>query len=273
MEDPTAEIIAAYEEHLRAGDQSAGTIYLRTRVLRQLARRHGPLLTLDYEQLRRFVADDTVGTETRRVRLSTLRGFYRWAEDDGRMDDDPSRRLPSIRVPHGVPRPAPESVVARAIETADDETRLMLMLAAFAGLRRAEIARVHSHDVAGGYLRVVGKGRKVRQVPILGELQPYLDGISGWAFPSTVRIGQPVTPDYVATRCERVLTAPWTLHTFRHRFATVIYQRTHDLRAVQMLLGHSSISTTERYTRVGDESLRDAVASAGLREAVGASHG
>jgi integrase len=76
--------------------------------------------------------------------------------------------MPSVRVPAGVPRPAPEQVVSAALAAAEHEPRerLMLALAAFAGLRRAEIARVHTRDVTEEGLRVRGKGGTVRVIPI-----------------------------------------------------------------------------------------------------------
>ena len=104
-----------------------------------------------------------------------------------------------------------------------------------------------------------GKGGKVRRVPIHPRLAAALVGLDGWAFPSPRRPGRPVTADYVADRLEQVLPKGYTAHNLRHRFATMAYRGSHDLRAVQQLLGHSDPGTTARYTLVGDDELTAAV--------------
>ena len=70
-----------------------------------------------------------------------------------------------MSVPRGVPRPAPDLVIRAALAAADDRTRLMILLAVLAGLRRAEIAGLHTSDYAGGVLTVRGKGGRTRMVP------------------------------------------------------------------------------------------------------------
>jgi integrase/recombinase XerC len=110
-------------------------------------------------------------------------------------------------------------------------------------------------------LRVTGKGGKTRRVPIHPALEPRLGRVRGWAFPSPVRPGRAVTPDYVSNRLGVVLPAPWGPHSLRHRFATQAYRNTHDIRAVQQLLGHARPETTARYTLCDDDALMAAVLS------------
>lgn len=259
----TCDALERFALYLRAAGQSPETIRLRLAVLGRFARTTD-LFTASRDDLLTFIAAPGLKPSTRHSYRSTLRKFYDWAHEEGLVDSDPAAKLPSVRVDGGVPRPAPDEVVRQAIAEADDETRLMLMLGALAGLRRAEIARVHSDDVTESGLRVLGKGGKMRLVPLAPELRAALASIVGWAFPSTVYYSRPVTPDYVASRIEKALPAPWTCHTLRHRFASRAYQSTHDLRAVQTLLGHASIATTERYTQVTDQSLQEAVMAARL---------
>jgi integrase/recombinase XerC len=83
----------------------------------------------------------------------------------------------------------------------------------------------------------------------------------GWLFPSG--IGGHLTPHYVGELVGGVLPDRWTMHTLRHRFATRAYRGTRNLRAVQVLLGHASIATTERYTAVDDTEVRAAMIAAG----------
>jgi integrase/recombinase XerC len=128
-----------------------------------------------------------------------------------------------------------------------------------AGLRRGEVARVHTRDLLegadGALLLVHGKGDKERVVPIADELGEsirhgaagHTAGASrdGWLFPNGA--GGHLTPWHVGNLVVRVLPDNWTMHTLRHRFASRAYRGTRNLRAVQKLLGHESIATTERY--------------------------
>lgn len=165
-----------------------------------------------------------------------------------------------VKTQKKLPRPISEADLELALSRAEGETRLMLLLGAYAGLRASEIAAVHADDVdrGGSVLRVLGKGNKVRNVPIHPKLAPFLPA-SGWAFPSTARPGEHVTRYYIGNRLRTVLPSPWTAHSLRHRFATMVYQASQDIRAVQELLGHESIRTTEIYVKVDAGRLGDVV--------------
>lgn len=244
-----------------AGGASAGTIRVRRNHLRRLARQVDLLeaRTSDLVTFLEGYADQA--PESRKSTLMSLRSFYRWALEHGHRADDPTRGLRPVKTPAGVPRPIPDELLEVSLAQADTETRLMVLLGGWAGLRRAEIARVHADDLTAFGLRVRGKGGRVRMVPIHPRLRAELVRVDGWAFPSSRRPGQPVNPDYVADRLERVLPNGYTAHSLRHRFATMAYRGSHDLRAVQQLLGHSDPGTTARYTLVGEDELRAAVLS------------
>lgn len=242
-----------------AGDASTGTIRQRRLHVRRLARYVDPA-TATLDDLVAFMEQYAgQAPASRKAVQGSLRSFYRWMQDTGRRVDDPSRGLRPVKVPSGLPKPIPDELLEVALANADAETRLMLLLGGWAGLRRAEIAQVHSDDVTPFGLVVRGKGRKVRRVPIHPRLAPYLSQLRGWAFPSTARPGRHVSPDYVADRLEKVLPSPHTAHSLRHRFATMAYRGSHDLRAVQLLLGHSDPSTTSRYTLIEQDELQAAV--------------
>lgn len=144
----------------------------------------------------------------------------------------------------------------------DTRTALMAQLAAYAGLRAAEISRVHGRDLVGDVLMVHGKGGKVRAVPIVRpELLEALEALDGWAFPNGR--GSHLTPGHVSRLLSRAMPDGWTAHTLRHRMATVAYHGTRDLLAVGAVLGHSRPETTQRYVLLPDEALRAAVRAAG----------
>ena len=155
------------------------------------------------------------------------------------------------------PRPVTEQQLRRIMDVGG-RIREWAVMGAYAGLRRAEIAAVHSDDVTDLGLMVKGKGRKVRRVPIHPILAAELHRVSGYAFPGRFP-GEHVNPDYVANRLEQVLPKPWTTHSLRHRFATQAYQACKDIRMVQQLLGHASIQTTVGYVLVDQDALAAAV--------------
>lgn len=251
--------IDAWLDWYRAGGASTGTIRVRRSHLRRLALRVDPLSATEADLIAFMVEHSGLAPESRKSLQESLRMFFRFARKRGLRPDDPTENLRPVRVPPGVPRPITEAALSEATAAADPETMLMLLLGAYAGLRRGEIAAVHSRDVAGLVLTVRGKGGKVRRVPVHPMLGGRLCRIDGWAFPSPVRVGEHVSPDYVADRLENVLPPPYTAHSLRHRFATRVYSATNDLRSVQELLGHSRPETSARYTLVTEDRLTAAV--------------
>lgn len=198
--------------------------------------------------------------ETRKSARTSVRSFFRWAHESGRLPSDPSAALPPVRIPPAVPRPAPEPVVA-AGRLAGGRVGFMVELGAYAGLRAGEIARVHSDDLDGDVLHVVGKGGRQRSVPIQHPaLLARLHAVEGWAFPNGR--GTHLSAGHVSRLVSRALPGIWTAHPLRHRYGTAAYAGTGDLLAVQELLGHSDPNTTRRYVQLGRERVRRAAAAA-----------
>lgn len=251
----------AYVMHLRAAGRSVATIRLKRQHLeRALTWFDAPTpWAVTLEQMTEYLATHDWAPESRKSVRSSLRGFYHWAEDVGHVDVDPSRKLPTVSVPQGLPHPAPTLILDGALATADTRTLLMLKLAAYAGLRRAEVAGLHTDDILGGEaLRVTGKGGKVREVPLHPALAEALAGVPrGFVFPG--KDAGHLSPDRVGRVMADVLGSGWTAHSLRHRFATRAYAAERDLLTVQQLLGHSSVATTQRYTQVPDSARRRAV--------------
>lgn len=253
--------LAGYETAQQAAGRSPGTIRLHRHYLNQLRELHRDPWSITTPQLRQLLSNPRWQPETRRSARAALRGFYRWAHGDGLIELDPALPLEPIRVPAGVPRPAPEQLVEQLLQTSDRRIRLMVMLAAWGGLRAAEIARLHSRDLVGDELLVKGKGGKVRPVPIVDpRLLVELQRVEGWVFPNG--LGGPLTPGHVSRLLSAAMPPGWTAHTLRHRCATVAYAGTRDLLAVSQLLGHSRPETTQRYVRLPADALRAAAAAA-----------
>lgn len=274
-------ILEDFRAYMRAGGRSAGTIKLRLSYLHRLARAFPGRRPADLQprELIDFLAGPSWGPETRKSARASLATFYMWASSTGRVPMNPAAELPRVAVPAGAPRPVPSSVLAAAqIRTESDRDRLMLAFAIYAGLRRAEIARVHPDDFTADGLLVHGKGGRRRLVPVHPELERavsaelelrragthgsghrYAGQIrpNGYLFPG--QSGGPIGPDVVGRTLSRVLGPGWTGHTIRHRFASQAYAADRDLRAVQELLGHSQPETTARYVQTPTGAKRAAV--------------
>lgn len=250
-----------YETALQAAGRSPGTIRLHLHYLAGLRALYADPWSVTTQQLRAFLSRVDWAPETRRSARSAVRGFYKWAHGDALIPDDPALPLAPIRVPAGVPRPAPEALVEQLLQHSDQRIALMVMLAAWGGLRASEIARVHRRDLVVDELLIKGKGGKVRPVPIVDpRLLAQLQQLDGWAFPNG--LGSHLTPGHVSRLLSAAMPPGWTAHTLRHRCATVAYAGTRDLLAVSQLLGHSRPETTQRYVRLPADALRAAAAAA-----------
>lgn len=259
--------IDAWSDWMRAAARPETTIYLRTYHVRRLGAAwpdRGPW-ALGLDDLADWLGWFDWAPETRRSYRASLRGFYGWGHVTGRIEANPAALLPTVSPPRGRPRPVPEPVLIDARHAADDRADLMLALASRAGLRRGEIARLHTRDLVpdldGWSLRVAGKGGRVRLVPLVDELSRLLRELpAGHAFPG--QVDGHLSASHVGRVISRALPDQWTAHTLRHRFASVTYAASRDLRAVQELLGHAKPETTARYTAVPDDAMRAAVNAA-----------
>ncbi|AGZ51099.1 tyrosine-type recombinase/integrase [Mycobacterium kansasii] len=249
---------------LAAGGQRKSTIRLRRANLCVAARGLGcPPGEVTAEQLVNWLGKQQhLSQEARKSYRTTLRGFFVWLYEMGRVPVYIGDALPVVRVPKAPPRPASDEAWQAALANADRRTELMLRLAGEAGLRRAEIAQVHTADLMdGGALLVHGKGGKNRVVPISTYLVALIrQAPAGWLFPNTP--DRHLTPEHVGKIISRALPDNWTAHTLRHRMASRAFRGSRNIRAVQALLGHESILTTQRYVAICDDEIWAAAAYA-----------
>ena len=264
-------------EHLRLRNLRRTTVYNRERALARLAAwAQGPILRLSEDDLLRWQAQRAaeIQPEPRRTELSHARQFYGWAVAERRIKTDPSLRVPLPRVARGLPRPIGDGKLAAALEGADADTRAILALAAFAGLRAHEIAGLNWAEVGAEdlmpHLRILdGKGGHGRLVPISAALADVLTDLPNRRGPVVRRLDGlpgPCPAHRISGRANDYLHEVGiteTLHQLRHRFASTTYQSCRDIRAVQELLGHASPTTTSRYAAVASGVAIDAVNAAG----------
>lgn len=259
--------ISDYAASLAAAGRRAATIRQRTSFVRRWAAAVTPGGDIA-ESITDWIASHPAWSpQTRASAATSLRSWVGWA---ARHSDIPA--LPDIdlipvpRVPAHSPRPLADDAIMVALDNCDELTATMILLGREAGLRRGEIAQVHSLDLLpGDRLLVHGKGGKDRVVPLAPDLAARLRRLpSGWAFPDRRDPTRPMTPRAVGDRVTRALPSG-TPHQLRHSFATTAYSAGgRDVLAVQRLLGHASVATTQGYVAVADDTLADVVAASAL---------
>lgn len=223
--------------------------------------------------------DDTRPASAGR-RLSTFRRFFKWAVRERLITEDPTLRLAAPRLPSRLPGTLTEAQVEALLAAPDTQEalglrdRAMLELLYASGLRVSELVTLQHWQVMlpEGVVRVTGKGSKERLVPFGEEaglwLSRYLGSARGEILAGrqsddlfvTVR-GAAMTRQMFWKRIKQLavqagIRQSLSPHTLRHAFATHLLNHGADLRVVQLLLGHADISTTQVYTHVARERLR-----------------
>lgn len=212
--------------------------------------------------------------------LSALRTFYRWLETETGLTNPAIRHVTMPKVPHSVPKPLTVSDAAKTMALTPDgpakdwiskrDTAVLLLLYG-AGLRISEALSLRMEDVLAakhGVLRIIGKGNKERAVPILPVIvQAITTYLNACPFDMTHgepifrgEKGRPLSPRVVQLKMQQLrqqfgLPDTATPHALRHSFATHLLSSGADLRQIQELLGHASLSTTQTYTEVDREHL------------------
>jgi integrase/recombinase XerD len=213
--------------------------------------------------------------------LSSLKRFYRFLVRERLIDNDPTALVEAPRVGRALPHSLTEEQIARLLSAPDRSSAegsrdlAMLELTYSSGLRVSELIAlcVGQVNLTAGLMRVFGKGGKERLLPIgdfardsleayLTAARPQLLGSNGESDSLFVtRRGGSLTRQAFWYRVKKYaaiaeITQPLSPHTLRHAFATHLVNNQADLRVVQMLLGHSNISTTQIYTHVAAERLK-----------------
>ncbi len=269
-------LLQAFLEVLAAAGYPPTTLATRGAHLRRISRELGvsPTEVTGAALVGFFARQEQWARETRRSYRASCVSFFTWAHREGHLPINPSLDLPAVAAAPPAPRPAPDRVYRAALMAATPRVMVMLRLAAEAGLRRGEVALLHTDDLTEGLdgwvLLVHGKGGKVRTVPITEDLAALVGQgaaghtpgapVAGWLFPGN-EDGH-LSARHVGKLCAAAMPADWTMHKLRHRFATRAYRGTRNLRAVQTMLGHASVATTELYTAVDDAEVRAAMMAA-----------
>ena len=249
----------------------------------QLEQRDRTLLHASREDILHFLATQVqAGRSPRSLSryLSSFRQFYRWLLREGRIQKDPSALIESPKLGRGLPRALNEQQVVELLEAPDAGTplglrdRTMLELMYATGLRVSELVNLEviNLGISQGVVRVMGKGGKERLVPLgeeaLAWMQRYLQesrpdlmkgGDCPLVFVTARKAGMTRQAFWHAIRRHAAVAGiaqPVSPHMLRHSFATHLLNHGADLRVVQLLLGHSDLSTTQIYTHIAREGLK-----------------
>lgn len=289
--EDSKEILKKYKLYLKLEKSlSTNTIdaYLRDldKLLRFLSQENVHVYDVSLEHLESFSAgllDLNIHPSSQARILSGIRSFYRYLVMDGRLDADPTELLESPQTGFHLPEVLTVEEIDRLIESIDLSTpegqrnRTILEVLYSCGLRVSELCALKLSDLylEQGFIKVEGKGNKQRLVPIspraIKELQYYFidrntitikPGYEDFVF--ITRRGKNISRimvfHIIKELAERIgLTKSISPHTFRHSFATHLLEGGANLRAIQAMLGHESIGTTEIYTHIDRNMLRSEI--------------
>ena len=206
---------------------------------------------------------------TKNAYFTVLRAWSKWLIQSDHRTDDPTTRVPRPKTPAGHPRPVTDAQLDAVLALPlHQDTRTKIILAAYAGMRVHEIAKIKGEDISpvAGTITITGKGSRTDTLPahqlILQQASHYPR--RGLWFPSPKDPALPVRAKTVS----RVISdafdradAPATAHQLRHYFATSLLRAGTDSRVVQSLMRHESLATTGRYLAVDTDQQRTALSA------------
>lgn len=262
--------IRGWLRHMHRRNLSTATIRRRRVVMRRMERwadEHERKATwFTTEDIEEWLDGLRISPQSRSHYIGDISSFYRWLQRTGMRSDDPTETIARPQRPRYLPHPIGDDDLARAMEAADPKLRAVLALASLAGLRVSEIASLDVNAINWQQQLIhvhQGKGRRDRIVPLHPVLETEL---RRYGLPKHGPIinhdGRAYAPGSVSSMVSRHfhdLGINSTCHSLRHWFASKAYGVGGDIRAVQELLGHSSLTTTQVYTALDPRAARVAV--------------
>ena len=282
-----AQAIAAFVERVWSEDGLADRTLEAYRqdlegLARWLATRERSLSSASREDLSSYHAAQPVSVRSMARRQSSFRRFYAHLARNEPSRENPTLLMQRPKTPRGLPKALAEREVEALLAAPDAGTplgqrdRAMLELMYASGLRVSELVELSlgNYNPRQGVLRVTGKGGKDRLVPVGQVAQEHIDRYLSTVRPLHLKPGSRPDPLFLSVRGQGMTRQMfWTIvkrhaqsvgilarrvspHVLRHSFATHLLNHGADLRALQMLLGHSALSTTQIYTLVAREGLK-----------------
>jgi integrase/recombinase XerC len=278
--NPNAQLVLRYADHLATRPAHTRKAYLRDVASLATLAGQRSLTALTRAELARHLATlhgrGLTGRSLARM-LSAWRAFFRFLRATGTtLADDPTAGLKAPKSARRLPTALSPDEAARLVTIAGDDPlavrdRALFELAYSSGLRLAELAGldIGSIDLATGEVRVLGKGSKERIVPVGAAARDacghWIKVRSGWAAPDSTAMFVGRQGRRLGARAIELRLAGWAIkqgltqhvhpHMLRHSFASHVLQSSGDLRAVQEMLGHASIASTQVYTHLDFQAL------------------
>lgn len=247
-----------------------------------LLKKKSELLIANQAEIQQYIAVKFPQSKPRSISrlIASMRRFYRYALRENLIDKDPTLQIESPKLPRSLPKSLNEQEVEDLLNAPNINDsiglrdRAMLELLYASGLRVSELVGIKVNEIStqDGIVRVTGKGSKTRLVPMGEEAADWINKYLAHARPEILQMRLCDSLFVTARATEMTRQAFWYLikryalvagitkhmspHVLRHAFATHLLNHGADLRVVQMLLGHSDISTTQIYTHVARERLK-----------------
>lgn len=199
---------------------------------------------------------------SRATYYSHLRDLCAWMVAAGYLTEDPMEGVRKPKRPKPVPRPLTETEVVRVLSEARGEVRDWVLLALLSGLRAHEIAKIRGEDVSETHIYVDGKGGVRAALPTHPDLWTMAQRYPsrGYWFPGSD--DGHVRPNAISIQVGKLfrsLGVSGSIHRCRHVYGTRLLKQGAHIRVVQQLMRHASLATTEVYTQVTDDDMRDAI--------------
>ena len=255
---------AGFEPWLRANNCGTNTIEDRLNHLTNFAATHPGFPHVSAAEVTNWLGRPGYAQWSRSTYYGHLHSYFTFAVDAGFIQVDPMARMRHPKPGKSVPRPLTPAQVAVVLAAATNTNlHAWLTLALFAGLRAHEIAKIRGEDVDVDNLYVFGKGGQGAFLPthpavwVLAQMMPR----AGWWFPTRSSLGH-VRSTGVSTMTSRLFAAngiEGSIHRCRHTYATRLLRAGVNIRVVQELMRHQSLTSTQIYTAVDEDERRDAI--------------
>jgi integrase/recombinase XerC len=255
-------VIREFEEWMVGTGRSPSTVKQRMNQIHVFQKHIPDFPYCNEAQIDKFMSTNLAKASPnyRKSMRSALMSFFGWAVKKKFLEVDPAYQMETVKVPRPLPRPVSEEALRAAYDLASPEVQSMILLGSMGGLRLSEITHLHMENREGNLLRVLGKGSKERIIPMNSTLAASLDRLEaeiewGYYFPNPLTHSAR-SISYVAIQIKKDLPPRYSAHNLRHRAASTAYGTTKDIRAVQELLGHASVATTQLYTAITSDDLK-----------------
>lgn len=261
--DPeVAATVARYEKWLRSWSRSARTVTARRRLAANRLEEWG-IEGFTPAAVQQWLADSDFSAWSRATYHANLNSLGAWLVDEGLLPSNPMAKVKTGKRPRSIPRPLTDPEIASVIEAAEGDVRDWIRIALLTGLRVHEIAKLRGADVAPTHIFVEGKGGVRALIPTHPDVLEVVEriGAQDFLWPANSSSGH-VTPTYISAQVSRVFRSvgvEGSIHRCRHTYATRLLRAGVHLKAVQELMRHASLATTEGYLAVTDDEKRAAI--------------